>query len=108
MVPTILPPKPKYAGSCNHCGQCCTAQICPIGEMAFPNATAPCPALVVEMGKALCAIVQIERTSGMVPMIQNALGIGCGCSMPDSDTSDADVAQFEHWSTVHVFGRVGI
>lgn len=100
-----LPQKPRYAAPCNHCGQCCTLQLCPIGEMAFPKAVAPCPALVQKEGLALCKIVQTEKKAGMEPVIQKALGIGCGCSMPDTDTSDTTIAQFEQWSTVRMYGK---
>lgn len=72
--------------------------------MAFPGMEAPCPALVVEDGKVLCSIVKAEESAGMEPMIRRSLGIGCGCSMPDEDTTDVEVQRFEEASFIKIHG----
>lgn len=82
-----LPPKPKFGAACNGCGLCCALELCIAGEMAFPGAQAPCPALKLRSdGKGTyCELVATEISAGLAPMLQESLGIGKGCSMPDSD-----------------------
>lgn len=86
MMPS--PEKPKFGSPCNHCGLCCQSQICPAGEKAFPGLKPPCPALTPDR---LCLLVLLEAKAGFQPLLANALGIGTGCSMPDADTTDADI-----------------
>lgn len=80
-----LPSKPKYGSPCNGCGFCCSEEICEIGVIAYPDAVAPCPGLVMDRTeqRTLCSLVRAEAESGMAPMISIALGVGRGC-----DTSD--------------------
>ncbi|MFS2025183.1 hypothetical protein [Massilia sp. CT11-137] len=42
----------------------------------------------------------------MEPMLANSLGIGCGCSMPDAGTTDAEVHEFDKVSFIKIYGRV--
>lgn len=63
--------------------------------MAFPGASAPCPGLDVREEMALCSLVITETAVGMKPMLAKSLGVGCGCSMPDADTTDAQVEEFD-------------
>lgn len=100
-----LPEKPKYAEPCNHCGLCCTLSLCPVAEQAFPGDAAPCRALVVDDGRAICGMVAMEKIAGLDGVVSRALGIGCGCSMPDSDTSEAEMVEFDRRSYIKVYSR---
>lgn len=91
-----LPSKPSFAAPCNHCGVCCRGQLCEL---------APCPGLDVREDVALCSLVVTEAAAGMVPMLANSLGVGCGCSMPDADTTDAQVEEFDRVSFIKIYGR---
>lgn len=102
-IKVSLPAKPDYTEPCNHCGVCCKGQLCEIAEIAFPGAKAPCPALKISGDKALCGMVLTESEDGLDPMIQNVLGIGCGCSMPDADTTDAQIAEFDRVSYIKIY-----
>lgn len=100
-----LPAKPRYSQACNHCGICCALALCPIGEKAYPGHSAPCPALVVIEGQAKCGIVLTEERAGLEPIIRKVLGIGCGCSMEDEDTTEEQAAAFDARSRAMVFGH---
>lgn len=101
-----LPPKPRFAEPCNHCGLCCKSQLCELAVMAFPGASAPCPGLDVRQNVALCSLVITETAAGMEPMLANSLGIGSGCSMPDPDTTDAQVEELDRVSYIKFYGRM--
>ena len=90
-----LPAKPEYRQPCNHCGRCCTEQLCPAAALAFPGDKAPCRMLFVQDGKALCGMVLAEESFGLAPILRRVLGIGHGCSMPDADTTDEDMSAFD-------------
>ena len=100
-----LPPKPAYTHPCNNCGVCCTLSLCEIGKMAYPSGSAPCPSLVVRDGRALCGFVLMEKAVGATPLIANALGIGCGCSMPDEETTEEQIEKFDRASLAEVRSR---
>ena len=100
-----LQPKPRFTAPCNHCGECCNGQLCELAQMAFPGASAPCPGLEVREDVALCSLVITETAAGMEPMLAKSLGIGCGCSMPDTDTSDAQVDEFDRVSFIKIYSR---
>lgn len=100
-----LPSKPRYASPCNHCGLCCTLALCEVGAIAFHDQSAPCPALVVLDGKALCGIVLTEERAGMEPVARKVLGIGCGCSMEDDDTTREQAAEFDRRARAMAFGH---
>lgn len=82
-----LPSKPRFGTPCNGCGLCCAIELCVVGELAFPGAQAPCPALKIRGdGKSTyCQLVAVEIVAGLTPKIQEALGIGKGCSMADEN-----------------------
>lgn len=82
-----LPPKPKRGSPCNFCGICCAVELCVAGELAFPGASAPCPALKLRGdGKSTyCQLVAVEIAAGLEPILQVSLGIGEGCSMDDDE-----------------------
>ncbi len=91
--------KPKYGNPCNHCGLCCRLSLCKIGEMAFPDhVLGSCPALVVAKDGQFCGLVAIERETKAEPMLQKILGIGCGCSMEDEDTTKEQALKFDRES----------
>jgi hypothetical protein len=100
-----LPAKPAYSEPCNHCGQCCSRALCDLAEQAFPGESAPCRALLIKDGKAICSLVVAEERSGLDGLIRRALGIGCGCSMPDASTTEAEVLEFDRVSHLKVYGR---
>lgn len=74
--------KPIYGAPCNGCGLCCRMEVCGIGKMAYPEASAPCPALRWDGNQHRCALIEMEAASGLEPLMAEALGIGKGC---DSD-----------------------
>lgn len=100
-----LPEKPKYAEPCNHCGLCCMLSLCPVAEQAFPGEAAPCRALVVNDSGAICGMVAMEELAGLDGVVRRVLGIGCGCSMPDSDTSESEIVEFDRRSYIKVYSR---
>jgi len=54
--------KPPYGTPCNGCGLCCQNEICPLGEIVFPRAQAPCPALVVDGDRYACGLITTPQT----------------------------------------------
>lgn len=81
-----LPTKPAFGAPCNGCGLCCALELCPIAEIAFPGASAPCPALRLadDGSRFYCELVAIEIVHGLEPMLQHEIGIGKGCSMKEA------------------------
>ena len=96
--------KPKYASPCNHCGLCCRLSLCHVGELAFGTKIGPCPALMESEDGSLCGLVLMEEMTGVEPIVRKQLGIGCGCSMEDDDTTDAEAAAFHERSMRMMFG----
>jgi uncharacterized cysteine cluster protein YcgN (CxxCxxCC family) len=80
-----LPSKPKYGSPCNGCGICCAKELCVVGELAFPGASAPCPALKItsDGSRTYCELIAAETVFNLNPLLKQALGIGTGCSMKD-------------------------
>lgn len=85
--------KPKFREPCNGCGLCCSLELCELGEMAFPGAQAPCPALEWEDGRAWCGMVRhsskhlkLNYTGAdeiVSPLYAQGIGAGQGCGMED-------------------------
>jgi len=96
--------KSKYTQPCNRCGYCCAASLCPAAEIAFPNTLAPCPALSIENDEAFCGLVKIEEIAGLDPVVRKILGIGCGCSCPDANTTEKEIEEFDELSEKMVYG----
>jgi len=72
--------------ACNGCGLCCHLELCPAGGIAYPEAKAPCPALVIHKGRTWCGLVIAEQGHPeLKPLIQISLGIGKGCTMKDDE-----------------------
>lgn len=80
-----LPSKPRKGSACNGCGICCAIELCQAAEIAFAGSKAPCPALklIPDGTRTYCELFMIEQFSKLPPMLENALGIGLGCSMDD-------------------------
>jgi hypothetical protein len=85
LVEMSLPNKPRYGEACNGCGLCCAIQLCPVAEIMFEGASAPCPALKMapDGSRTYCQLVAIEKEFGLAPLVQKVLGIGNGCGMED-------------------------
>jgi len=97
--------KPRYGTPCNHCGICCQLELCHIAEIAFSGQSAPCPALQKCADGYLCGLVAVEKSAGMELKIAKSLGIGCGCSMPDENTTPEEIAVFDKKSRALMFGE---
>lgn len=101
-----MPAKAKYSEPCSRCGVCCASSLCPAAEVAFPSDTAPCRALVFdEQERAVCGLVKMEETLGIEPLVVKILGIGCGCSCPDVDTSAEQIIEFDRQARIRVFEK---
>ena len=89
----LLAVKPRFTDECNHCGKCCETQLCEVSKAAYGNLQLPpCPALTRQNR---CAIVEAELAYGKGIPIAKALGIGCGCSMPDNTTTEQEIEEFD-------------
>lgn len=90
MTTALFPEKSPYGSPCNGCGLCCREEICPLGSIVFPLASAPCPALEQDGERSVCGLVaHPERyRSGNVERLRAAAvrgigaGIGCDARMP--------------------------
>lgn len=83
--------KPRHGQSCNGCGQCCLAELCPLGARVFKQHDGPCPALEANAdGARICGLVVNPQSyapfrthaHGRLRMIEAALlliGSGQGC-----------------------------
>ena len=77
------PEKPPWGATCNGCGYCCAAEVCPVGQKVYRTTQAPCPGLEFREGRFWCGAVKIADEIGRGPLIRLVLGIGFGC---DSET----------------------
>jgi len=49
---------------CEHCGKCCTEEVCPVGEIFLRTTKPPCPALAKDKeGKYWCGIIVCPETA---------------------------------------------
>ena len=95
--------KPAYGSPCNRCGLCCYAVICPLGQELFGCKAGPCPALVMDDGKASCGLTlmgpdEYREAAALL------LGIGNGCDMHLTAEGPADpeiTARFDRWADSH-------
>lgn len=88
LPPFPTPAKPRRDEPCNGCGWCCHLEVCAIGKSIFPEAVAPCPAIIYEGGMVRCGFVlgelpMIEKDAKTEPLVQTMLGIGQGCCADD-------------------------
>lgn len=80
----------RFPHPCTHCGLCCIAVVCPIGQqlMRVPS-QGPCPALEWEGDESRCGLISHpERhiAPEILPRLNlsslpDALGSGAGCCM---------------------------
>lgn len=100
--------KAKYSEPCTNCGYCCNASLCPVAEQAFPEASAPCPGRFLKGGLTFCGLVLMEKIAaevGNVPLlVTKMLGIGCGCSCPDVDTTEEQMKTFDKLAYIQMYG----
>ncbi len=86
--------KPDWGMPCNGCGMCCKRQVCAIGlEVHGKDTPAPCPSLVHDGSRYLCAVVcaeQMALNAGEVEdrHLAKALGIGWGCDSDNPTTKE--------------------
>src|SRR5579872_328640 len=85
--------KPKHGEACTHCGVCCAATLCQVGQRVFdrPHVPGPCPALILDVsGKSLCGVAMNPRAFNLASpesdaeLTRSALmligsGYGCDC-----------------------------
>ena len=101
-VERLVISKPSFREACNNCGKCCETELCEVGKAAYgAYRLPPCPALNHDN---LCAIVKAEQMLAPYGVISKALGIGCGCSMPDAETSDKEIEYFDEQCRKLVYG----
>lgn len=91
---SMLNKKAKYSEPCSRCGTCCALSLCPPAEIAFPERTAPCPALFFEEETAVCGLMLMEKHFLGVELVAKCLGAGHGCTCPDAETTENEVAAF--------------
>lgn len=75
--------KPAYGASCNGCGQCCEAQLCPLGAHVFKRWTGPCPAIKrAADGAASCGLVKAPREfAPLLTAVHGAQTMGLGAAI---------------------------
>ena len=79
----MLSRKPDVRQACNHCGWCCSMELCKLGERALilanKQASAPCPFLAQTAPREFkCRIIIAEQKAGEDELAK-VLGIGKGC-----------------------------
>lgn len=104
--------KAPFSQPCRNCGTCCRMQLCPVAEILFEKegcVEPPCPALVIEDDKALCGLVMGEQAffGKDRHLVSRALGIGCGCSMPDEDTAEEQIRVHDEKANRMMNGALG-
>jgi hypothetical protein len=81
--------KPAEGAPCNGCGQCCSEEVCPIGEEVLGEGVQPpCPFLKWHTARFWCELLVGEahlHAIGAVPdrVLAQAIGAGVGCTSPD-------------------------
>ena len=49
---------------CEHCGLCCTEEVCPVGEIFMRTVVPPCPAQAKDKdGKFWCGLIVCPETA---------------------------------------------
>lgn len=88
--------KPPYGSPCNSCGLCCRMEICPLGEIVFPGALAPCPALEADGDRQVCGLIahpaayaplrsSIFGSDALRDAARYAVAAGVGCDTRGED-----------------------
>lgn len=85
------PKKPPHGEPCNGCGECCKAELCPLGYGVFGHVRGPCPALEPAPGETFaCGLVlhpEVHRLANtlehgretMVATAKMLIGTAVGC-----------------------------
>jgi len=87
-------PEPPRGKLCSHCGECCLAITCTLGQAVFLIAEDDiCPAILIENGKYYCGLVSntADFVSSLVGTEQwkidlfhdvfaKLIGVGVGCT----------------------------
>lgn len=64
---------------CTHCGDCCRAELCHMGENVHKTKTPPCPSLIKKGDLYLCELIpMIEEEYKYIMYFK--MGIGWGCT----------------------------
>ena len=79
------PAKPAPGASCNGCGVCCSAELCPLAIIRYLRVAGPCPALQWqdENNRYMCGML----ANASQPLMQRwlrrmiAAGDGCDCTI---------------------------
>lgn len=84
--------KPPFGDPCNHCGVCCSLELCDVAEEYFLGSPLPCPALEYREGRFLCGLIvrpsyhlnlHFNGDKILSPLFTQAIGAGQGCGCPD-------------------------
>lgn len=92
--------KPAYGSPCNNCGLCCQNEVCPLGQLVFTTAQAPCPALEIGGEGGKCGLIaHPERYAPIRTAVYGAeamrdaaafgVGAGIGCDARTEDERNA-------------------
>lgn len=66
--------KPKFGQPCNHCGYCCLAEVCVVGQEVTGQTIGPCKLLVQpEPGRYYCSLALGDNFH------KETIGAGVGC-----------------------------
>lgn len=78
------PEKPSYGFPCNGCGLCCAVELCTAAALVGEVKT-PCKYMVYKKERIWCGMVLVEKSNGLPPLVEKALGIGLGCFVEDDE-----------------------
>lgn len=99
--------KPPYGSPCNNCGQCCKAQLCPLGQHLFRRFYGPCPALtldntcgvVADPGRYNPRAIATEETLREDVTLLIGAGIGCDAQLVDEPRNQQFVTKMRRFKT---------
>jgi hypothetical protein len=67
--------------SCVHCGECCTQEVCPVGEIAEAKlSVSGCEFLFPAGGMMWCKLAHLSAYLPGHKVMVDSLGIGNGCT----------------------------
>lgn len=122
LKPAVLAPKgrldakPPHGQPCTHCGLCCEATLCPLGQHVFKTDRGPCPALSYDGGgKSVCGlIVYPEQHASIKCLVQhgakalgnaaallNGSGLGCDARFNGEAPDEKFYAELRQWDHEH-------
>lgn len=95
--------KPSHGSPCNNCGECCRAELCPLGVSVFRTVAGPCPALETRAddGQSACGLVAHpatympvrahvygKRAMSDAALILVGAGIGCDAQLESEPANE--------------------